>query len=480
MKNKFNPKEWNKISEEKNELTKKINNSPMNDNDKSSQVEYMLSQIESNQTDITGTYEEWVKIGFALADCFGENGRDYFHRVSQFHPEYNIEKCNYQFDKCLNANGSGVKINTFFYMCFQNDFNFKNYSHNDEQQHTYNESNTSISSNGLHISSLNEMILRSKTEPAIPYLWSGIKVGSFGFIFGPSKSGKTTFCENLALSIATNQETFFNKPILEGLRKVLFISMEEFWQPRTERNEKQLQELGVGIGDNFLTVNENFPRILNSKEDWELLKNHIIETDSEVVFIDSLSRLYSGSIEDSQLAKELLYKLRELTNELKITLIVIHHTPKQIGRPLTIDSLAGSRMLAQEADFMIGISKSLDGIRYMKEVAFRYAPENDETVTTFQINANAWLCPSYEVPEHSLLKNSDGRKDDSNKEIMLDYIEENYDVNKEFFTRTLIEQLVNTKIMAKPTMYSCLEKLTRDKKIKKVSKGKYMLCPEQA
>jgi KaiC/GvpD/RAD55 family RecA-like ATPase len=324
------------------------------------------------------------------------------------------------------------------------------------------------------------MILRSKTEPAIPYLWSGIKVGSFGFIFGPSKSGKTTFCENLALSIATNQETFFNKPILEGLRKVLFISMEEFWQPRTERNEKQLQELGVGIGDNFLTVNENFPRILNSKEDWELLKNHIIETDSEVVFIDSLSRLYSGSIEDSQLAKELLYKLRELTNELKITLIVIHHTPKQIGRPLTIDSLAGSRMLAQEADFMIGISKSLDGIRYMKEVAFRYAPENDETVTTFQINANAWLCPSYEVPEHSLLKNSDGRKDDSNKEIMLDYIEENYDVNKEFFTRTLIEQLVNTKIMAKPTMYSCLEKLTRDKKIKKVSKGKYMLCPEQA
>jgi ATP-binding cassette subfamily B protein len=32
-------------------------------------------------------------------------------------------------------------------------------------------------------------------------------------------------------------------------------------------------------------------------------------------------------------------------------------------------------MLAQEADFMIGISKSLEGTRYMKEVAFRYAPE---------------------------------------------------------------------------------------------------------
>jgi hypothetical protein len=34
--------------------------------------------------------------------------------------------------------------------------------------------------------------------------------------------------------------------------------------------------------------------------------------------------------------------------------------------------------------------------------------------------------------------------------------------------------------MSKPTMHSCIAKLTMDKKIKKVAKGKYVLCPEQA
>ncbi len=84
----------------------------------------------------------------------------------------------------------------------------------------------------------------------------------------------------------------------------------------------------------------------------------------------SLSRLYSGGIEDSGLAKQVSLRLRELTNKLKITLIVIHHTPKQTGKPITIDSLAGSRILAQEADFLIGVGKTPDGRRYYKEVCF--------------------------------------------------------------------------------------------------------------
>ena len=464
MKKQFDPKEWiNKQSNaqekfifEKKELSKT-----------ETQVIDIIEQIENANADVTFSYKDWVKFGFALVNEFSEGGRDYFHRLSRFHSTYDKNECDIQFDKCLQSDGNGITIGTFFFICNQHGFG------TNKNKHINNESYKEDFSkpHQLHVKSLEEMILKSKSEPPIPYLWSGIKLGSFGFIFGPSKSGKTTFCENLALSIASGQKTFFNMPLSVGIKKVLFLSLEEYWQPRTERNSRQMQELKVHLNDYFLTSDENFPRILSSKEDWILLKLHISQTASEVVFVDSLSRLYSGSIEDSDLAKELLLQLRELTNELKITLIIIHHTPKQVGRPLTIDSMAGSRILAQEADFMIGISKTIDGTRYMKEVAFRYAPENDEYVITFEINSNSWLTPLIEVPEYTLLKSPDGRNDNTNCDLILEFFENH--AESEISARELLKEFVDDKMMSKPTFYKSLNKLIADKKIIKVNKGKY-------
>lgn len=149
-------------------------------------------------------------------------------------------------------------------------------------------------SKDLHFRTIEEMISRNQSEPPIPYLYSGIKLGSFGFIFGPSKSGKTTYAENLAISIATGQTTFFNKALNVGAKKVLFISMEEYWQPRTERNEKQLKEI-IGDKNNYCTVDENFPRLIDSDDDWKLLREHIIKSEADVVFIDSLTRIMHKS-----------------------------------------------------------------------------------------------------------------------------------------------------------------------------------------
>ena len=60
-------------------------------------------------------YSDWVNIGFAFADEFGETGRNLFHRVSQYHPEYSTQECDKQFDNCMKARGQGVSLKTFFY-----------------------------------------------------------------------------------------------------------------------------------------------------------------------------------------------------------------------------------------------------------------------------------------------------------------------------------------------------------------------------
>jgi hypothetical protein len=331
---------------------------------------------------------------------------------------------------------------------------------------------------------LDELIERHDQEPPVPFIWSGIKKNSFGFVFGPSKSGKTTFCENLAMCLAAQLQKFFNQPISPDDYKVLFISLEEYWQNRTERNKKQVIPLNENLGTsswlkNYKVINENVPRQIATDADWLEIERMIVNSKANVVFIDSLSRLYEGGIEDSGLAKKVSLQLRELTNKLKITLIVIHHTPKQIGKPITQDSLAGSRMLAQEADFMIGIGKNLEGKRYFKEVSFRYRQEQQENVTVFDIDSYQWLIAGAELPETALLKEPDGRKDDTNPDQIFDFIQDKTNSPQgETYTRELMEEFVTTAIISKQTLYNCLDRLEKANRITKQGKGVYKSISE--
>lgn len=69
--------------------------------------------------DIVPTYNEWVDLGFALANGLGEVGRSYFYRVSQFYPSYQVESTVDQYNKCLRSNGQGITIKTFFHLAKQ-------------------------------------------------------------------------------------------------------------------------------------------------------------------------------------------------------------------------------------------------------------------------------------------------------------------------------------------------------------------------
>ena len=83
-------------------------------NDILDDIETVTRRIETSRTDITSGYAVWRDIGFALCDALGENGRDYFHRVSHFNPQYNEQEADSQYDKCLRSHGTGITIRTFF------------------------------------------------------------------------------------------------------------------------------------------------------------------------------------------------------------------------------------------------------------------------------------------------------------------------------------------------------------------------------
>lgn len=81
---------------------------------------YVLQQIEQRQVNICEDYHEWLRIGFALADKFGEAGREYYHTISSISAKYSSESVDKQYDNCLKADGSTkTSISTLFFYAKQ-------------------------------------------------------------------------------------------------------------------------------------------------------------------------------------------------------------------------------------------------------------------------------------------------------------------------------------------------------------------------
>ncbi|WP_425420705.1 DUF4326 domain-containing protein [Phaeodactylibacter xiamenensis] len=85
------------------------------DTDEGKKVELCLQQIEKRGLDITAPYSDWFALGCSLANEFGENGRDYFHRVSQFYPRYSFREADRQYNHCK-GKGYRYTISTFYYI----------------------------------------------------------------------------------------------------------------------------------------------------------------------------------------------------------------------------------------------------------------------------------------------------------------------------------------------------------------------------
>lgn len=77
-------------------------------------IDLLIEAVETNRIDITSMYQDWLNIGFGLADEYGEGGREYFHNLSRFHSQYDRAKTDKQYNECLKARKSGITIKTLY------------------------------------------------------------------------------------------------------------------------------------------------------------------------------------------------------------------------------------------------------------------------------------------------------------------------------------------------------------------------------
>lgn len=77
-------------------------------------VHKIIEQVETHGIDITVDYNDWVKIGAALAREFGEDGRSMFHRLSNKNSGYNSRDCDKKFDSCKRMNK--INLSSLFFI----------------------------------------------------------------------------------------------------------------------------------------------------------------------------------------------------------------------------------------------------------------------------------------------------------------------------------------------------------------------------
>jgi hypothetical protein len=79
-------------------------------------IETLISVVKANKIDITSSYEDWIKIGFALCSAFGENGKGYFHSISENYPNYEYQETDKLFTGLLKKNNGTIKIGTLLFI----------------------------------------------------------------------------------------------------------------------------------------------------------------------------------------------------------------------------------------------------------------------------------------------------------------------------------------------------------------------------
>jgi hypothetical protein len=331
-----------------------------------------------------------------------------------------------------------------------------------------------------------DLINRVKEEPEPTIIWNGIVRGSKGLIAGVSKTGKTTLAENVAISLAVGRNDFFGHPLSGIPEKILFINLEESYRLRSRRNFKQIiglsEEEKILFSDNYLSTPENFPEFLLTEDDWLDVSEYIKDSEANIVFIDSLSHMFKGQIETSEPAITFVKNFRKHISILNKTIIIVHHNTKGNDRPIDQDSIAGSRIIAQEFEYAIGLGNipTQNGGNYLCMLFNKYIQKDDTTATLYRVNQNNWVENIGEANKFDLYSTAktDYRIDSTNKDLLLNHMQSQYSQGSQITLTGDLKKIYvenDTKTMSKDTLHKSLDKLVADGEIEIVKRGQYQL-----
>jgi RecA-family ATPase len=248
--------------------------------------------------------------------------------------------------------------------------------------------------------------------------------GELNFLFSDTNVGKSIVSMQIAQSIASG-EAIQHLKMTAIKQKVLLCEFEL----SEKQFESRLKDKSTGLSfmpsENIIRAVYDFSNH-DFKEKTEAvvfheIKKYLIESKIKVVIIDNITAVQdTGRFEQ---AINFMQKINRLKFELKLSILVLGHTPKRnMMDPINENSMGGSKALMNLADssFAIGRSSKGENQRYLKQIkvrqdAFRY---NADSVLGCEIEKVSGFLSLQMVghsPEWTHLKKPDAKENRNNE-----------------------------------------------------------------
>ena len=79
----------------------------------------VASELIAIGANIAEDYNDYVRLGFALADGLGSSGRDIYHMLCAHSTKYRMRECEQKWQECLRKSDGRTSIATFYHMARQ-------------------------------------------------------------------------------------------------------------------------------------------------------------------------------------------------------------------------------------------------------------------------------------------------------------------------------------------------------------------------
>lgn len=205
-----------------------------------------------------------------------------------------------------------------------------------------------------------------------------------GLISGDPGVGKTQLCIQLGMCMALGEERFLQWENKAGKRKVLFLSLEMAAPPLhlfmstivSRYPDRQT------LNQNFKVLPEGLPLALDKDAGRSYLENLMSEYMPDLVIIDSLQRSMSKEMTDELSSKGVMEYLSLLRRKYKCSVLMVHHNRKRVAEAKqreahSLDDVYGSRIFSASVDFVLSLSKKVDGGLSLRTLKNRLGREAD-------------------------------------------------------------------------------------------------------
>ena len=231
------------------------------------------------------------------------------------------------------------------------------------------------------VKTASQAMIDAKSRPVPRHLFGQLWYeGENCILFSDTNQGKTILAVQIADSISSGRRATVGLAMDAQAQKVAYCDY-ELSEMQFRKRYSDAKGNDYPFSSNLLRVEINpdadCPDGYSFEEYLKMsLEQLVVDYEVKVIVIDNITFL-CNELEKAQGALPLMKWLKAFGRQHGLSILVLAHTPKRpLSSPITLNDLAGSKMLSNFADsiFAIGASAKDSSMRYIKELKQRNEP----------------------------------------------------------------------------------------------------------